>query len=92
MLTAHPRDRAVARWIAWVSGAGMLLALWFFAVYFLPALVHLVVWIGQALLAADPRRLDFWEAAGFGVVMLSPYALTAWVAVREVLRRRSSSA
>jgi putative peptide zinc metalloprotease protein len=83
---AHPRDRAIARWFVWVYAAGMLLALWFFVFYFLPAVIHTVGWIGDSVLSADPRRGAFWEAAGFGAVLLSPYVLTAWVAGRDALR------
>lgn len=87
---AHPRDRAVARWFVWVYAAGMLLALWFFAVYFLPAVVHLIGWAGHAVASADPRRPAFWESLGFAVVLLSPYLLTVWVAARDALRRPAS--
>jgi hypothetical protein len=83
---AHPRDRAVARWFSWVYAAGMLLALWFFAVFFVPAVVHLVGWMGRSVLSADPHRGAFWEAAGLAVLLLSPYLLTLWVAGRDALR------
>lgn len=83
---AHPRDLAVARWFSWAYAAGMLLALWFFVVYFLPAVVHLVGWTGRSVLSADPYSGAFWEAAGFAVLLLSPYLLTLWVAGRDALR------
>lgn len=85
--SAHPRDRAVARWYVWVYAAGLLVAGWFFVVYFAPATLRLVRWIVSMVAAADPRQLGFWEAAGFGTLILLPYLLTLWVFVRDRLRQ-----
>jgi hypothetical protein len=86
LAAAHPRDRAVARWYVWVYAAGLLVAGWFFVVYFVPATLRLVRWIVTMVAAADPRHLGFWEAAGFGTLILLPYLLTLWVFVRDRLR------
>jgi putative peptide zinc metalloprotease protein len=84
---AHPRDTAVARWYAWLYVAGMLLAAWVFAAYFVPATVRVVQWVVVTLAAAHPGQGAFWQAAGFGLVLLSSQLLTLGVVARDAARR-----
>lgn len=84
---AHPRDLAVARWYVWLYVAGTLLAAWVFVAYFVPATVRVVRWVAASVASADPYRGAFWEALGFGLVLLSPELLTLWVAARDLARK-----
>jgi hypothetical protein len=86
---AHPRDLAVARWYAWIYVAGMALALAFFLAYFLPALLHLTLWLTGTLGSLRVRSAPFWGALLFTMVVLSPYLLTAAVALRDLISRRA---
>jgi len=87
--TAHPRDLAVARWYVWLYIAGLLLAIGFFFVSFLPATVYLVGWLAYVVLAARVSTLEFWAALLFAVIVLSPYVLTLAVTAREFVRHRA---
>ena len=88
LAAAHPRDLAVARWFVWVYAAGLVFAGWFFVAYFVPATIRLVVWIAATVAAADLGRSAFWEAVGFGALVLSSRLLTLGVAIRDGIRRR----
>lgn len=85
---AHSRDVAVARWYAWVYAVGIALACAFFLVYFLPATLQLVGWLTRTVGAARVTTPTFWAALLFAAIVLSPYALTGAIAVRDLLRRR----
>ncbi|AGL19085.1 hypothetical protein [Actinoplanes sp. N902-109] len=91
LAAAHPRDRAVARWFVWCYAVGLVLAAWFFIAYFVPATVRIVVWVAHTVAAAELGRPAFWEAAGFGALLLSSRILTLAVAIRDILRRRQAS-
>jgi len=92
LAAAHPRDLAVARWFVWIYAAGLAFAGWFFVAYFVPATIRLVVWVAQTIAAAELGRSAFWEAVGFGALLLSSRVLTVWVAVRDAVRRRRTRA
>ena len=85
---AGPRDLAVARWFGWVYAAGMVLATWFFLVYFLPVTIRLLSSMARALAGADIGHAAFWEALGFGLLLLLPRLMTLWVVVRDLAGRR----
>jgi putative peptide zinc metalloprotease protein len=89
---ATPHDLAVARWFGWVYAAGMVLATWFFVSYFLPVTVRLLTSMAHALAGADIRHTAFWEALGFGLLLLSSRAMTLWVFIRDLARRRRAGA
>jgi len=86
---AHVRDRAVARYFVWVYAAGMLLAAWSFVTLFIPTTWHLLSWIARSLASSGIAHVAFWEALGYGLVMLSPRLLALGVAVRDLYRRRA---
>jgi hypothetical protein len=89
---AGPHDLAVARWFGWVYAAGMILATWFFFVYFLPVTIRLLTSMAHALAGADIRHAAFWEALGFGLLLLSSRVMTLWVFTRDLAGRRRASA
>jgi hypothetical protein len=84
---AQPRDLVVARWYAWIYVTGMALALAFFLAYFLPALLHLSVWLVGTLGSRRVWSASFWEALLFTIVVLSPHLLTAAVALHDLAPR-----
>lgn len=84
---APVRDAEVARWYRWVWLVGMAVASWFFAVIFVPATVRTAEWVGSVAWPIRPASGSFWEAVGLSVVIASPEALTAAVALRELRRR-----
>lgn len=43
--SADLRDQAAARWYGWVQLGGLLVALLYLAVYFVPAIVHMLSWL-----------------------------------------------
>jgi putative peptide zinc metalloprotease protein len=85
---ASPHDLAVARWFGWVYTAGMVLATWFLFVYFLPVTIRLLTSMAHALAGADIRHAAFWEALGFGLLLLSSRVMTLWVFTRDLAGRR----
>ena len=89
---ARPHDLAVARWFGWVYAAGMILATWFFFLYFLPVTIRLLTSMAHALAGADIRHAAFWEALAFGLLLLSSRAMTLWVFIRDLTRRRRATA
>ncbi|MFC6448750.1 hypothetical protein ACFP82_01410 [Cellulomonas gelida] len=91
LAASPPRDLAVARWYRYVHVAGMAVAAWFFVVLFVPSTWHLLSWMRDSLVSAGPTTWAFYEALVLGVLLLSPRALTAVVALREVVDRRRAA-
>jgi putative peptide zinc metalloprotease protein len=88
LAATRPRDLAVARWYRWVHLAGMVLAAWFFIVFFLPSTVHLLQWMWTSTTTAGPTTEPFYEAVVLGLLLLTPRALTVVIAIRDALPRR----
>jgi hypothetical protein len=94
--SADPRDRAAARWYGWVQLAGLLVALFYFAAFFVPATVHLLSWLIRGLAGSSPGTARFWEYAGAGCVPVASIIIPPYTYLRDRRRRlfsqRSESA
>jgi hypothetical protein len=86
LAAADPRDLRVGRWFRWVYLAGYLVALAYFAYFYVPVLARLLLWTGDGL-AAGPATARFWlTAVGSAVLYLSPLTvLVIWI--RSSFRR-----
>jgi putative peptide zinc metalloprotease protein len=89
---AHPRDVQVARWYAWLYVFGMAFAGGYFVMYFLPTSVRLVSWLWTTITAAQLGGWEFWSALILGGVVISPHALSLFLATRQLVQRWSHSA
>ena len=90
-LAAMPeRDLAVARWYRFVHVAGLAVAAWFFVAFFVPTTLHLLAWMRDALVDAGPTHAAFYQALVLGLLLLSPRLVTALVALRDVVQRRTA--
>ena len=87
--SADPRDQAAARWYGWVQLSGLLVALFYFAAYFVPATIHLLSWLVAGLAASSPATSRFWECAGAGCVLLAPAIIPPYTYLRDRQRRLS---
>jgi putative peptide zinc metalloprotease protein len=85
--SAGPRDKAAARWYGWVQLGGLLVALFYFAAYFVPATVHTVRWLADGLAASSAGKIRFWEFAGAGCVIMLPVIIPPYTYLRDRRRR-----
>jgi putative peptide zinc metalloprotease protein len=87
--SADPRDQAAARWYGWVQLGGMLVALFYFTVYFVPATVHTLSWLTAGFAGSSPGSRRFWEYAGASCVLAAPVIIPPYTYLRD--RRRAQA-
>jgi putative peptide zinc metalloprotease protein len=85
--SADPRDQAAARWYCWVQLGGLLVALFYFTAYFIPATVHMLNWVTAGLAGSSPGAARFWEYAGAGCVLMAPVIIPPCTYLRDRRRR-----
>lgn len=80
---ADPRDLRVGRWFRWVYLTGFIVALAYFAYFYVPVLARLLAWTGDGL-AAGPATAHFWLTTAGSVILYLPLltALALWIGSR----------
>jgi hypothetical protein len=85
---AHPRDRRAASLYAPLYLLGVVGALYFFIVYFVPSTVVLGGWTLLSLKGTPVSGPAFWEALAIGVVTITQALAPLLVVLRDRRRRR----
>jgi putative peptide zinc metalloprotease protein len=85
--SADPRDQAAARWYGWVQLGGLLVALFYFAAYFVPATVHMLSWLNAGFSGSSPGAARFWEYVGASCVLIIPVIFPPYTYLRDRRRR-----
>ena len=83
LTAASPRDLAAARWYGWVQLGGAAIAVFYFVVFFAPAILHMIRWIGIGLVRSPADSLGFWEILLSGCVALLPVLIPPVIYLRE---------
>lgn len=87
LASADPRDKAAARWYGWVQAAGLALAAFYFAAFFVPAGVQLVRWVVTGLTTTPATSLHFWVVLISGCVAALPIIIPPLTYLRDRRRR-----
>jgi putative peptide zinc metalloprotease protein len=87
LAVADPRDLAASRWYGWVQAAGAALVAFYFAVFFAPAIVHIVNWVVTGLASSPAAGLHFWVILISGCVAVVPVVIPLVIYIRERRRR-----
>ncbi|GAA3650306.1 hypothetical protein GCM10022224_011390 [Nonomuraea antimicrobica] len=86
LAAADPHDLRVGRWFRWLWLAGVAVVVAWLGVFVLPVIVGLVQWAATGL-AAGPGAWAFWYALCCLAVVITPWVVAGWLAVRERARR-----
>ena len=86
---ADPRDIRVGTWFRWVWLAGCLLAVVYFALFYLPLLWYVARWAGDGVTAGVASG-RFWWSLLVAVMVCAPVGATLWIAALGTLRRRTA--
>jgi putative peptide zinc metalloprotease protein len=87
LASADQKDRAVARWYGWVQAGGVVLVGFYFVVFFAPATVYTVRWIGTGLATSSPAAWRFWVVLVSGCVALVPVLIPPVSFLRDRRKR-----
>lgn len=82
LAAADPRDLRAGRWFSRLWLAGVLVVTAWIGLFVLPVLTGLTQWAAAGL-AAGPGAGRFWYALGCLAIVLAPWVVAAWLAVRE---------
>ncbi|MFI6740201.1 hypothetical protein ACIBI9_45375 [Nonomuraea sp. NPDC050451] len=83
---AHPNDARTARWFRWVYLGGLVIALLYFAVFYVPILAELLRWSVHGL-AQGPLRLHFWTTLIASILLYTPLLLPPGLQISRLLGR-----
>ena len=86
LAAADPRDLGVGRWFRWVYLAGFLAVLAYFAYFYVPVLLSLLVWSAHGL-GVGPARARFWLTAAGSVVLYLPLLTVLGIWLMGLWRR-----
>ncbi|MEZ7126153.1 hypothetical protein ACBR40_12525 [Nonomuraea sp. AD125B] len=86
LVAAGPTDIRAGRWFRWVWLAGFAGVLAWFVFFVLPVVAATLEWTADRLVLG-PFEPRFWYALLCAALLLGPYALALFLAVRERVRR-----
>lgn len=86
LVAAGPTDIRAGRWFRWVWLAGFAGVLAWFVFFVLPVVAATLAWTADRLVLG-PFEPRFWYALLCAALLLGPYALALFLAVRERVRR-----
>ncbi|MEU6723603.1 hypothetical protein ABZ917_07840 [Nonomuraea wenchangensis] len=86
LVAAGPTDIRAGRWFRWVWLAGFAGVLAWFVFFVLPVVAAALAWTADRLVLG-PFEPRFWYALLCAALLLGPYALALFLAVRERVRR-----
>ncbi|QYC37678.1 hypothetical protein Nocox_00195 [Nonomuraea coxensis DSM 45129] len=86
LVAAGPADVRAGRWFRWVWLAGFAGVLAWFVFFVLPVVVAALAWTADRLVLG-PFEPRFWYALLCAALLLGPYVLALFLAVREHVRR-----
>jgi putative peptide zinc metalloprotease protein len=84
---ANPRDMAVARWYSWIQLGGAAVAIFYFVLFFAPAVVHMMRWVASGLTRSSPGALSFWVVLASGCIECALVLIPSITYLRDRLRR-----